>query len=112
MVSIMPGMDMAEPERTETSSGFSAEPKPLPVFVSSSAICLLHVVHDAVGQAVVFEEGEAGLGGDDEAGRDVETDLRHFAKVRTLAAEQHLVLAVAFFEGKDHLAFGHLTLLF
>ena len=39
MVSIIPGMDIAEPERTETSSGFLALPKPLPVFFSSAVMC-------------------------------------------------------------------------
>jgi hypothetical protein len=37
MVSIMPGMDMAEPERTDTSSGLSRPPKPLPVAFSTPA---------------------------------------------------------------------------
>ena len=32
----MPGMDMAEPERTETSSGSSLPPNFLPVFCSSA----------------------------------------------------------------------------
>ncbi len=41
MVSIIPGMDMAEPERTEISNGFSALPKPLPVFFSSAVMCTL-----------------------------------------------------------------------
>ena len=40
MVSIMPGMDMAEPERTEISRGFSPVPKVLPVFSSSACICV------------------------------------------------------------------------
>ncbi len=31
MVSIMPGMDAAAPDRTETRSGFSLLPKTLPV---------------------------------------------------------------------------------
>ena len=38
MVSIMPGMDIAEPERTETSNGFCASPKSLPVLVSITFI--------------------------------------------------------------------------
>jgi len=41
MVSIMPGMDMDEPERTETSSGLLSLPKPLPVFFSSAFMCVL-----------------------------------------------------------------------
>ncbi len=38
MVSIMPGMDMAEPERTDTSSGLTAPPNCLPVCCSSQAM--------------------------------------------------------------------------
>ena len=30
----MPGIDSLEPERQETSSGFTASPKPLPVICS------------------------------------------------------------------------------
>ncbi|MBV6474543.1 MAG: hypothetical protein MOGDAGHF_00003 [Rhodocyclaceae bacterium] len=41
MVSIMPGIDIAEPERTEMSRGLSALPKPLPVFFSSAFMCAL-----------------------------------------------------------------------
>ena len=35
MVSIIPGIETAAPERTETSSGFSPSPKCFPVAVSS-----------------------------------------------------------------------------
>jgi hypothetical protein len=39
IVSIIPGIETAAPERTETSSGFPASPKPFPVCVSSAAMC-------------------------------------------------------------------------
>jgi len=52
---------------------------------------------------VLLQVGQAGLGGDGEAGRYVEADLRHLAQVGALAAEQHLVLAIAFFEIVDEL---------
>jgi len=39
MVSIIPGMDIAEPERTDTSNGFSPLPNPRPVFFSRAAMC-------------------------------------------------------------------------
>ena len=39
---------------------------------------------------------QTGLGGDDESRRHVQADLRHFAQIRALAAQQFLVLAVAF----------------
>ena len=35
----MPGMLKAAPERTDTSNGFSALPKPLPVSFSSPFMC-------------------------------------------------------------------------
>ncbi len=40
MVSIMPGIDIEEPERTDTSSGFSLPPNCLPVFFSRSFMYL------------------------------------------------------------------------
>ena len=39
MVSIMPGIDIAEPERTDTSSGSAAAPKRLPVASSTRRSC-------------------------------------------------------------------------
>jgi hypothetical protein len=42
---------------------------------------------------------QAGLCRDHEAGRHVDADLGHFAQVGTLAAQQHLVAAVAILEG-------------
>ncbi len=38
-MSIMPGIDIAEPERTDTSSGLVAPPKTLPVFCSRARTC-------------------------------------------------------------------------
>ena len=38
MVSIIPGIDNAEPDLTETSSGLAAAPKVLPVVASKLAI--------------------------------------------------------------------------
>ena len=39
MVSIIPGIEIAAPERTETSSGSVASPKRLPVRSSSALTC-------------------------------------------------------------------------
>ncbi len=39
IVSIMPGIDRGAPDRTLTSSGSIADPKPRPTFRSSAAIC-------------------------------------------------------------------------
>src|SRR5450432_2096621 len=41
MVSIIPGIEIAAPDRTETSNGFRGEPKPSPVMPSSLTIPLL-----------------------------------------------------------------------
>jgi hypothetical protein len=69
----------------------------------------LDVVHQPIRQPVVLQIGEAGLGGDGEAGRHVEADLRHLAQIGALAAKQHLVLAVAFLEFVDELAGFHVA---
>ena len=55
MVSIMPGMDMAEPERTETSSGSSALPKPFLVFFSKALIWPWTSSHSPGGRSLVGE---------------------------------------------------------
>ncbi len=52
------------------------------------------------GRAVLVQIGQAGHGGDDEPRWDIEPDLGHLAQVGALAAEELLVLAVAFFKGK------------
>jgi len=41
---------------------------------------------------------KAGFGGDDEAGRNIQADLGHFAEVGPLAAQQAFVLTVSLFE--------------
>ncbi len=38
-MSIIPGIETAAPERTETSSGSSESPNRLPAFASSEAMC-------------------------------------------------------------------------
>ena len=65
------------------------------------------VVHQAGRQLVFLEVGKTRVGGDRKPGRHVEPDLRHLAKVGALAAKEHLVLAVAFFEGVDVLLAGN-----
>jgi hypothetical protein len=70
---------------------------------STPAMCARVLLHDAVRQTPLrgVEIGQAGLGGDDEARRHAQADLGHLAQVGALAAEQFLVLAVAFVEGID-----------
>jgi hypothetical protein len=65
---------------------------------------ILHVLQDllpsALGKLIMVQVSLAGIGGDRETRRNVEADLRHLAQIGALAAEQHLVLAVAFLESK------------
>ena len=51
MVSIIPGIDIEEPERTEISSGFAAPPNCLPVFFSRS---FMYLSTENGGGATVF----------------------------------------------------------
>ena len=71
----------------------------------------LHVrqrlLHCALGQTVFFQERKAGVGAEHKTGRHIQADLCHFAQVRTLATEQHLVLAIALFERKYPWLFHH-----
>ena len=64
-----------------------------------------HLIHHVRGDilATGTEVMQTRLGGDDEAGRHVETDLRHLTQVRTLATQQLLVTAVAFRKRVDPL---------
>ena len=58
-------------------------------------------VHEAVGDLVTRGHvGVARFGGDGEAGRHGEPELRHLGEVRTLAAEQVLLLLRALLEGE------------
>ena len=93
----MPGIETAAPERTETSSGILVSPNFLPSSFSSIADVLLHFVHQPGGQlAAVLVVQVADLGGDREAGRHRQADAGHLGQVGTLAAQQLLLLAVAF----------------
>ncbi len=60
---------------------------------------LAHLGHQHLGKRIAVEVFEAGFGRDDEARGDVDADLRHLAQIGALAAQQLLVMAVAFSEG-------------
>lgn len=83
----MLGMDMAEPERTETSRGSSASPKPLPVFFFQGLHLGSYLVHHAVRQIVagIIQISQTGLGGNDETRWHVQPYLGHFAEVGAFA---------------------------
>jgi len=98
---------MAEPERTETSSGLSVPPKVLPSF--SPALSSAPASHPLPRRADSPFPGKRDRRPwfYDEAGRHIETDLRHLAQIGSLATEQHLVFAVALLESKYPLPFHH-----
>ena len=85
----MPGIEARAPERTETSSGFSASPKFLPAMrpTSASAASTCGFRSFGIGLAVGVEIG-ADLGGDGEARRHRQAEIGHFGKIRALAAEE------------------------
>jgi hypothetical protein len=67
-----------------------------------------HLVHHPCGQPVPGSDiVEAGLSGDDEAGRHVQADLCHLAQVGAFAAQQLLVFAVALGECVNELSLAH-----
>ena len=69
----------------------------------------LHVVPEAVGEApACVVVGAAGLGGDDEAGRDGQAEASHLAEVRAFASQQVAHTGVALVESVHHLgSLGH-----
>jgi len=85
MVSIMPGMEMAAPERTDTKSGSIVVAKLLPAdrfeLPEPGADLILQTVGPA---AIVCAGTRTGLGGDGKAGRDRETDASHLRQPRAL----------------------------
>ena len=99
MVSIIPGMDLAEPDRTLTSSGSFASPSFFPVSFSRRAIFLATSARKFLGIFLaVLQVVVAGFRGDREARRNRQADPRHFGETRSLAAEQifHVSVAVRF----------------
>jgi hypothetical protein len=108
IVFIMPGIETAAPERTETSSGLALSPNFLPSSFSSVDI-LVDFIHQALRAASRRRStGLANLGGDGETGRDRQADAGHFGQVGALAAEELFLTAVAVGLGLakviDHLA--------
>ena len=90
MVSIMPGMETAAPERTLTSSGLSPSPKCLPGRGLDPVQRVLDLRLQALGELVAVEVAEAEAAGDGEAGRDGDADGGHLGEAGALAAEHVL----------------------
>ena len=96
MVFIMPGMENFAPERTLTSSGFSASPSFLPICPSSLASAVEHLLIDLRRDLVaVLEIDVADFGRDGEAGRHGHAGPAHLGEPGALAAEDVFHLAVA-----------------
>jgi hypothetical protein len=100
MVSIIPGIDIAEPERPNQQRILGAA-EALAGFLLQCRHVGLDIVHQAVRQMVRLEIGQAGFGGHGKAGRHIQADLRHLAQAGALPAQQDLVLAIALFECVD-----------
>ena len=89
IVSIIPGIETAAPERTETSSGSSGSPKRLPLRSSSAPRCALDLVLEPVRQRLAVRHVRAArVGRDREPGRHRHAQLRHLGEADALAAEQ------------------------
>ena len=88
-MSIIPGIEIAAPERTDTSSGSSESPKRLPVFSSSAREMLLDLGLEAVGHRLaVLHVRARGVGRDREARRDRHSELRHLREPDALAPQE------------------------
>ena len=112
-VSIIPGMEDAAPERTETSSGSSAWPSFLPMLSRARSRCSVISSARPSGSRSPRrlrrgEVGAARLGGDGEPRRDRQTQVGHLGQVGALAPQQVLLVLVALGEVVDECAHGHI----
>ncbi len=87
-MSIIPGIEIAAPERTETSSGSDGSPKRLPVFSSSRRHVLGDLVVEPVRQVAGGHVGAAGVGRDREPAGNRQPERRHLGEADALAAEE------------------------
>ena len=101
-VSIIPGIENAAPERTDTSSGSVRITEPLARLRFERGACLRDFVHQPVGHHVACGHVRiARFGGDGEAGRHGQAELGHLGEVGALAAEEELLLLRALLE-REH----------
>ena len=88
-MSIIPGIDTAAPERTETSSGSPRSPRPLPVVSSRRARCSSISSSRPCRKLLAGPHVlDAGLRRDREAGRNGNAERRHLGETCSLATEQ------------------------
>ena len=101
-MSIIPGIETAAPERTETSSGSAASPKRFPVFPSSrSGRRLVDLRPQLHGDLAHLHRRAAGVGRDRESGRDRDPERGHLGEVDPLAAEEPRALPGVLVVGVD-----------
>ena len=105
-VSIMPGIEAREPERTDTSSGLSTSPNLAPRDLADSVERGLTIGFNDFGKLLAeLVIDAADLGGDGEARRDGQPKPRHLGEIGALAAEQialrGIALGAAGAEGED-----------
>ncbi len=87
-MSIIPGIEIAAPERTETSSGSLVSPKRLPASLLEPLDVLGDLLVEPLDLAAGGHVGAAGVGRDREAGRNGDPELRHLGEPDPLAAEK------------------------
>ena len=107
-MSIIPGIEIAAPERTETRSGSPGSPKRLPVFSSSEVRCALDLGLEAVRELpAALRVRAARVGRDREAGRNGHAELGHLRQPDALAAEQVATSLGGLVEVVDEAVRGH-----
>ncbi len=103
-VSIMPGIENFAPDRTATSSGSSACPRLLAHGVLERRKVVGDLGCEPDRHPPLGEVLAAGVGADDEARWHRQAEAGHLGEVRALAAQQVLLVLVAFREGIHELA--------
>jgi hypothetical protein len=97
-VSIIPGIETAAPERTDTSRGSSSDP--------NCSHVLVDLFGEAGGQVPLPQVRAAGVSGDREALRDGDAHLRHLREADALPAEELAPTGRRLVEAVD-VAIGH-----
>ena len=87
-MSIIPGIEIAAPERTETSSGSAGVAEALAGLLLEPAHVLGDLGLEAVGEVVRRHVGAAGVGRDREPARNGQPERGHLGEADPLAAEQ------------------------
>ena len=88
IVSIIPGIETAAPERTETSSGSEGSPKRLPGTVLERADVLVDLPPELVRHLARCHRRPAGVGRDREPRRDGNAERGHLREADALPAEE------------------------